>query len=136
MKGKQSLFYLGIKLHRMTYDLCGMFLSLWGKNTGYSPTEGQKCWDHSLRRMTCQNVLSSGISPTLVIQITGHKNVNLLQNCHLPLFHYILYAKTTPSLLWQLLHLRTGCYMIPSGGSTISSVIPIDLDIIPWQEHE
>ena len=30
--------------------------------------------------MTCQNLLSLGISPTLVIQLTGHKNVNSLQN--------------------------------------------------------
>ena len=39
-----------------------------------------KLTNHSLRRMTCQNLLSSGISPTVVIQLTGHKNVNSLQN--------------------------------------------------------
>ena len=39
-----------------------------------------KLTNHSLRRMTCQNLLSLGISPTVVIQLTGHKNVNSLQN--------------------------------------------------------
>ena len=37
-----------------------------------------KLTNHSLRRMTCQNL--SGISPTIVIQLMGQKNVNSLQN--------------------------------------------------------
>ena len=68
--------------------LSGTCLNLWGKtkiqnivpemarNAGIKA----KLTNHSLRRMTCQNLMSSGISPTVVIQLTWHKNVNSLQN--------------------------------------------------------
>ena len=67
--------------------LSGMFLCLWGRKKiqdivpEMAINAGIKLTYYSLRRMiSCQNLLSSGISPSLVIQLTGHKNVNLLQN--------------------------------------------------------
>ena len=88
MKGKDSPFYLGIKIHRATYDPLWYVSQPMGKNKiqdivpEMAGNAGMKAklTNHSLRRMTCQNLLLSGISPTLVIQLTGHKNVNSLQN--------------------------------------------------------
>ena len=88
MKGKDSPFYLGIKIHRSTYDPLWYVAQPMGKNKiqDIVPEMARnagikaKLTNHSLRHMTCQNLLSSGISPTVVIQLTGHKNVNSLQN--------------------------------------------------------
>ena len=88
MKGKDSPIYLGIKIHRATYDPLWYVAQPMGKNKiqDIVPEMARnagikaKLTNHSLRRMTCQNLLSSGISPTVVIQLTGHKNVNSLQN--------------------------------------------------------
>ena len=88
MKGKDSPFYLGIKIHRSTYDPLWYVSQPMGKNKiqDIVPEMARnagikaKLTNHSLRRMTCQNLLSLGISPTVVIQLTGHKNVNSLQN--------------------------------------------------------
>ena len=78
----------GIKIHRATYDPLWYVAQPMGKNKiqDIVPEMARnagitaKLTNHSLRHMTCQNLLSSGISPTVVIQLTGHKNVNSLQN--------------------------------------------------------
>ena len=88
MKGKESPFYLWIKIHRATYDPLWYVSQPMGKNKiqDIVPEMARnagikaKLTNHSLRRMACQNLLSSGISPTVVIQLKGHKNVNPLQN--------------------------------------------------------
>ena len=68
--------------------LCGTCLNQMGKNKiqDIVPEMARnagikaKLTNQSLRQMTCQNLLSLGISPTVVIRLTGHKNVNSLQS--------------------------------------------------------
>ena len=42
--------------------------------------KGKFC-NHSVRKTSCTNLLHAGVVPTLIAQVSGHKNVDSLKNC-------------------------------------------------------
>lgn len=60
----------------MGKNTLGALMKMMAKNSGIPG----KITNHSLRKTTCQTLLSKGVHATIVCQLTGHKTVNSLSN--------------------------------------------------------
>lgn len=88
MNEPDSPFYLSVKTKYDVKDTIWYAAQAMGKNTlgkmmsnmaDGAGLEG-KITNHSLRRKTCQNLMSHGVAPMMICQLTGHRNVNSLSN--------------------------------------------------------